>query len=259
MGKGETKTKRDMVKVADLLASPLNPRTTFDATKMAELVESVKARGVLVPLLVRPAPKNGKLEIIAGERRWRAAKIAKVAEVPVVIEEMSDELALETMVIENGQREDVHPLEEAAGFAKLIAFGRTPSEIAGKVGRPTRYVAQRISLTGLISAARKAYAKGNLLLGHALLIGRLPESRQDWALEMATPRWSPPSVERLREILQQRQKNVSSAPFKVSDAELLPKAGACTECPHRSGANMEETRVINKNSPPADEGCGLCG
>jgi len=228
-----------MVEVGKLRPSPLNPRKTFDPEKFAELVVSVKARGVLVPLLVRPV--NGNLEIIAGERRWRAAKAAKVAQVPAVIEDMSDQLALEAMVIENAQREDILPLEEAAGYAKLVEFGESADQIAGKVGRPARYVHQRLSLCNLIPSAQKALEAEKILLGHALLIARLPQGQQEWALEHTLPGQyrDSPTVDHLREILKSRQVNVDGAAFKGSDAQLVPKAGACSACPKRSGASPE--------------------
>src|SRR6476619_1398759 len=109
---------QDAIAIELVKPSATNPRKYFDEGKLAELAASIKAKGVIVPLVTRAV--NGHYEIVAGERRWRASKIAGLATVPVVVRELTDVQVLEIQLIENLQREDVHPLEEADGFARLL-------------------------------------------------------------------------------------------------------------------------------------------
>jgi len=242
MTQAQTEVVLTQIQVCALRPTGLNPRKAVDDGPLEELTASVQLRGVLVPLLVRPAKKGKGFEIVAGERRWRAAKKAKLATVPAIVEDMNDELALETMVVENGQREDILPLEEADGYQKLAEYGREPSEIAARVGRGVRHVLQRMSLGQLIEPARIALREEKILLGHAMLLARLPEERQAPGLEaaMRTDHFGrQATVEQLRGWLDNRQRNINSAPFKASDAGLIEKAGACAECPKRTGATPE--------------------
>ncbi len=169
--------------VEDFFPSPLNPRKHFDKTKMEELVESVRAKGIIEPLVAREA--KGKLEIVAGERRYKAAKTVGLEELPVVIRQLTDVETLEIMVIENGQRDDLHPLEEAEGFRRLMKEdpAYTPAAVAAKVGKSVRYVQQRMALGRLLPAAQKAFLDDDITAGHADLISRLSEDDQAAALK----------------------------------------------------------------------------
>src|SRR5579863_9027371 len=128
-----------MLPVASIVPNVNNPRKHFDKAALKDLAKTIAEHGVLEPLLCRPDPldKHGKkFEIIFGERRWRAAKLAERAEIPVIVRsDIDDQKALEMMVIENDQREDVHPLEQSRGYQALIAGGYTREQIAEKVGK----------------------------------------------------------------------------------------------------------------------------
>jgi ParB family chromosome partitioning protein len=161
--------------IGQLAESKTNPRRHFDPGKLAELAASAKQHGILEPLLVRP--HNGKglgYEIVAGARRYRAAKLAELKVLPVRIMELTDEQVLEIQLIENLQREDPHPMEEADGYQRLIAMGHTAEELAEKVGKDRSYIYKRIQLAALIPAAKDAFLENRINIGHALLICRLP-------------------------------------------------------------------------------------
>ncbi len=150
------------------------PRRVFDPEKLAGLVASIKDKGILTPLLVRPHKSiaNG-YELIAGERRWRAAQAAQLHDVPVVIRELSDRETLEIALVENLQREDLNPLEEAEAYARLTEeFEHTQEELAQAVGKSRSHVANMMRLLGASQKVKDFLAEGKLTAGHArALIG----------------------------------------------------------------------------------------
>jgi len=157
------------VAVAKVVASPWQPRSTFDAAALTELVDSVKVHGVLQPLLVRMV--GSKFELIAGERRLRAAQAALLRKVPVIVIEATDEKALEIALIENLQREDLNPIEEAEGYTLLQKkFNLTQEEVARQVGKARASVANALRLLELSDGIRRHVADGLLSVGHAKVL-----------------------------------------------------------------------------------------
>jgi ParB/RepB/Spo0J family partition protein len=173
----ETTSTFQVLKLAQLHESPLNPRRHFDPAKLQELTESVRQHGVRTPLLVRP---NGDgYEIGAGHRRFRAAAAAGLVEVPAVIRPMTDVEFLELLNFENLEREDIHPLEEADGFRTLMAqAGYDVARIAERIGKSTKYVYDRVKLLALIPAAQQLFRDGAITAGHAILLARLKPADQ---------------------------------------------------------------------------------
>ncbi len=162
------------VAIEFLHPNPRNPRRQFAAAELDELAASIKERGVIQPIAVRPAPgATGAFEIIAGERRWRAAQRAGLHDVPVVVLEVSDAEALELAIIENVQREDLNPLEEAAGYQALgDEFKYGQDDIAKVVGKSRSHVANMLRLLKLPPPVQAAIRTGELSAGHArALIG----------------------------------------------------------------------------------------
>ena len=156
-----------------------NPRTYFDPDKMAELEEGIRAVGVLEPIVVRPIPGTDRYEIIAGERRWRAAQRAGLQEVPVLIREIPDESALAMALIENIQRENLNPLEEANGIKRLIdEFGMTHESAAQAVGRSRSAVSNLLRLQNLHASVQDMLMSGRLDMGHARALLGLEGVRQ---------------------------------------------------------------------------------
>lgn len=258
--------------VASIEASPTNPRKTFDPKKHEELTDSVRQHGVLQPILVRPHPaRRGKYELIAGERRWRAAKAAKLATIPVMVKELNDLQTLEVQVIENLQREDIHPLEEAEGYEVLLnKHGFTVEQLAGKVGKSKAYVYARIKLCALSPDARDSFMDGELDASTALLVARIPvPALQKQALkEIATGgEWlegnkrAPMSYRRAAAHVRERYMlRLEQAPFDVKAMYLAknkanPIAGACVDCPKRTGNAPDLFGDVDSDNVCTDPEC----
>ena len=155
------------LKVDQLQAGKYQPRTRMDEASLAELAESIKSQGIMQSILVRPI-SGTKFEIIAGERRWRAAKLAGLRDVPVIVRDVPDASALAMALIENIQREDLNPLEEAAGVQRLIAeFGLTHEKAAQAIGRSRTATTNLLRLLGLTKPVQAMLAEGKLEMGHA--------------------------------------------------------------------------------------------
>jgi len=165
------------VPTASLRPGRYQPRRRFDAEQMAALVESVRSQGVLQPILVRPAADApGTYEIVAGERRWRAAQEAQLHEVPIVLRELTDGDALEIALVENVQREDLTPLEEAEGYRRLIEeFHHTQEELAHVVGKSRSHVANTMRLLTLPESVKALIEQGEISAGHARALLNLPD------------------------------------------------------------------------------------
>lgn len=160
-----------------VVPSPLQPRATFIEAPLDELVESIRQHGIIQPLIVRPV--NGKLELIAGERRWRASGKLGLATVPVIEREASDRDVLEMALIENLQREDLNPMEEAGGYVRLAKeYGMKQDEIAVRVGKSRASVANAMRLLDLDAGVQMLVARGNLSVGHAKAVLSLKDREQ---------------------------------------------------------------------------------
>jgi len=155
------------LKLNDIEPNKEQPRKTFDEKALQELANSIERNGVLQPLLVRPMT-DGSYQLVAGERRWRASRMAGLSEVPVVIKEMSDEQAMEIALIENLQREDLNPIEEAEGLQLLIErYNLTQEEAAARVGRSRPAIANALRLLNLPEKVRTLAKEGKISAGHA--------------------------------------------------------------------------------------------
>src|SRR5690242_17506232 len=142
-------TEFQMMERSRIQPSPLNPRKYFDPAKLQELAASMgNGVGVIEPLVVRPRPDLNAYELVAGERRWRASEIAGVTDLPVIVKSLTDQQVIEMMLIENGQREDVNPLEEGDGFKKALELGAFDNvdALAAHVGKSRRYVYDHLKL-----------------------------------------------------------------------------------------------------------------
>ncbi len=160
--------------------NPDQPRRHFDDTELEELADSIRQRGVISPILVRPAPgAPGEYQIVAGERRWRAAQRANLHTVPAIVRALDDEEVAEISIIENVQRADLNPLEEALGYKTLIdKFNRTQDAVAKAVGKSRPYVSNALRLLALPEAVRDHVVGGRLSAGHARAIAAAPDPSQ---------------------------------------------------------------------------------
>jgi ParB family transcriptional regulator, chromosome partitioning protein len=164
--------------VMDLQPGKYQPRTRMDAGSLEELAASIRTQGLMQPITVRPIG-GGRHEIIAGERRWRAAQIAEMTEVPVIIRDIPDEAALAMSLIENIQREDLNPLEEALGIQRLIdEFGMTHQQAADALGRSRPATSNLLRLLQLHEAVRELLMVGDIEMGHARALLALPAAEQ---------------------------------------------------------------------------------
>ena len=168
-------TKEDalvsFVELSRLVANPHQPRQFFSDAEIEELSSSLKTHGILQPILVRPVPESGKLEIVAGERRYRAATRAELTQVPVIIKEMSVREALEVAIVENVQRQNLSPLEEAKSYQRLMdEFNQTAQEISEKVGKDRASIANIVRVLKLPEVVQEMLNDGRITLGHAKAI-----------------------------------------------------------------------------------------
>ena len=167
-----------MAPVESLKPNPDQPRKQFDAAELDELAASIRDKGVLLPILVRAQPgEDGMWQIIAGERRWRAAQLARLTEVPIIDRPMDDLEVLEVAIIENVQRSDLNPLEEANAYALLMErFGRTQDAVAGIVGKSRSHVANTLRLLQLPEGVLEHVSAGRLSAGHARALITAPDA-----------------------------------------------------------------------------------
>ncbi|MCB1389348.1 MAG: ParB/RepB/Spo0J family partition protein [Rhodobacteraceae bacterium] len=154
--------------IESIRANPDQPRRTFDERALGELAESIRAKGIVQPLVVRPAAESGIYEIVAGERRWRAAQLARLAAVPVLVRDFSDQEVLEVAIIENIQREGLNAIEEASGYRQLIdRFGHTQEKVAEALGKSRSHIANLLRLLTLPQEVQNMVVAGTITAGHA--------------------------------------------------------------------------------------------
>jgi ParB family chromosome partitioning protein len=155
-----------MVPIEHVSRNPKNPRRHFDDAELQDLASSIRQHGIVQPVVVRP--RGGSFEIIAGERRWRAAQLAGLSEIPVIVRDVDDRTALEIAIVENVQRSDLNPLEEALGYEQLIAeHGYTQNDLGEIIGKSRSHVANSLRLLKLPDPVRDMLSAGSLSAGHA--------------------------------------------------------------------------------------------
>ncbi len=265
------------VPVAIIARTLRNPRKHFDQGKLQELADSIKATGVHQAILLRPLPESriadeqrlaiaekrerAQYEIVCGERRWRATRLAGLAEIPAMIRAMSDADALRASVIENLQREDVTKLEEAEGYRELLDLGNTTAEkIAKDVGKSRTYVFNVLKILDACDAVREALRKGEIDFSRAQLLARIPGAQiQAQALEDITEtdwKGDKPGYDECARIVRDKYMvRLDRAKFDIADASLIPAAGSCANCSKRAGANTELQKEMGSADICTDKPC----
>lgn len=230
---------------AMLHPSPTNPRKTFEEEPLQDLAKSILQHGIMQPIVVREMPEamrqalgtEARLEIVVGERRWRAANIASLPTVPVLLRDLTDEQVIALQVIENLQREGLSAIEEAEGYEVLRKQGMTAAQIADSVGKSKAYIHAKLKLLELGPEGRDKLRAGEMSESVALLVARVPPSLQARAVaRVCEPDYSGnrPSVRTAANILQNHfTKDLDDAWFAQDDEVLAPDAGPCTTCPKR--------------------------
>jgi ParB family chromosome partitioning protein len=250
-----------------LVESPSNPRRNFDENFLKGMAASMRVQGVLQRLLARPREKG--FEIVFGAQRYRAAQMAELPTIPVDIREMSDAEVLEAQLVENLQRRDVHPMEEAQGFKGLLDLEEpkyTVEQIAAKMGKSPAYVTTRLKLTDLAPKVVEAFYAEEVGVGHALLLAKLPQEQQEQALTACYKEVYNGGTKPTRVLLPVRNLQfwidtnilllLKDAPFNKRDAQLVPAAGSCADCPKRTGHNK---LLFSDDLGRQGDQCKLCG
>jgi ParB family chromosome partitioning protein len=255
--------------LALLTESTTNPRRVFEESALKERADTIRTNGVLSPLLVRPKNERS-FEIVFGARRYRAAQIAEAATVPVRIKNMTDAEVLEAQLIENLQRRDVHPMEEAQGFKALLDLEEPKysiEQIGAKTGKSPSYIAARLKLVELTPLVTEAFYAEEIGVGHALLLAKLPADRQEEALkECFREEWSGSADRKAKRILlpvrtlhvwieQHILLLLKDAPFDKRNAHLVAIAGSCVDCPRRTGHNKLLFADLGKLDACTDPSC----
>lgn len=231
------------VAIDQIHESTTNPRQTFEQSKLEELAESIRQHGLIQPITVRP--NSDGFEIVAGARRFRAAQLAELFSLPARIVELTDAAAMEWQLVENSQRVDVHPYEEAQGFQRLLDLpGYDVTALVLKSGKSASHIYARLSLLQLIPEVAQAFTEERITASHANLLARLPQEHQAAAFENC---WRKDWQDREAHLLPAKHLsgwiqanlylNLAEAPFDREDTTLKPEAGACVSCPRRSGFN----------------------
>lgn len=231
------------IAIDQLFESTTNPRKTFDPKKLEELAESIRSGGLIQPIVVRP--KDNAFEIVAGARRFRAGQLAEQFSLPARIKELTDAQAIEWQLVENSQREDVHPYEEAQGFQRLLDMpGYDVPALVSKSGKSASHIYARLALLQLVPTVAEAFVADRITASHANLIARLPQEHQPAAFDNCWRKdWQDtephllPSKHLAAWIEGNLYLNLADAPFDRADITLNPDAGACLTCPKRSGYN----------------------
>lgn len=247
------------LETSDILISNNNPRKSFKEKEMQELADSIKLQGVLQPILVRL--KESNYELVCGERRLRATIKAGISTIPVFVRELTDDQAFECMIIENLERKDVHPLEEAEAFQKMIDSDRyTVQDIALKLSKTEQLIIQRMKLNCLIDEVKEDFTNDILSIGHALLIARQTEENQRVILEKYKDSYQANhngygSYKSLNNYIDGFMVDLSKAKFDTERADLNTLCTACSICTKRTGANQLLFADIEKVDKCLDRVC----
>ena len=237
------------IPISKLIANPLQPRRLFNKESINELAASIKSKGLVQPILVRPSEKNpGNYEIIAGERRWRAAQIAQLHEMPAVVKNLNDVESLEIAIIENVQRSDLTVIEEASGYKKLIeSYGHTQEQLSEIVGKSRSHVANIMRLLTLPQSIQDMITEGKISAGHARAImnSAFPEKLAEKIVSENL------SVREAESIAKQRKNQIKKVKLKDPDTvdlenSLSQKLGLNVEINHK-GNKGGHIRIDYKN------------
>lgn len=238
------------VAISAITIGKLNPRKEFDETELKELSETIREQGIIQPLLLRYTDKADKYELVCGNRRLLAASAIGLKEVPAKVQEMTDDEAVEAMIVENLQRANINDIEEASAFLRLIKTkGKKMEDIAITVGKTPKYVASRLKLTDLLPEFQTAIRDRFMDVDLGLKIAVLSQETQKalWKSERCK---AGEEIDITTWTIGKYQQKLSSAPFDLKDKELNKTMGACVGCPNNTASN---TLLF-----PEMEGVGMC-
>lgn len=252
------------VPIDQLSESPTNPRKAF--TGLEELAASIRESGVLQPVLVRTKDGNGavKFELVAGARRLRASKLAGLKALPAIIRKMTDEEVVDLQLVENIQREDMHPMDEAEALSLLVkrkdatTANDPAATVAQRLGKPKAYVVRRLRLLNLPKDARVAFRAGAITLEAAMSIARMGDEKTRAEVSkdiLALAQRGEFSTHAATDIAEDRAHDLNAAPFDKKDAALYAEAGACGPCPKRTGNAPDLFSDVTRGDLCTDGSC----
>ena len=230
-----------------------NPRHFFNVATMQELAESIKSTGVHQPITVRPVQNDmidaepTHFEIVCGARRFRASEMAGKEKIPAIIRRLNDEEAALVCSIENLQRVDLHPMEEAEGFRQILADGTKVDDLAQQLGKSKAYIYASIKLCSLCGEVKKLFIEGKIAASHAVLIARIPLRITQIEVANETIKWNWPVSNLERMIAGRYQCKLDDAKWNLKDEKLHPSAGSCVKCPNRTGNQQHNYPGISAN------------
>ena len=252
--------------LAELAACKTNGRGRADQASMEELTDSVRSHGILQPLIVRPR-EDGAFEVVCGHRRLEAARSAGLKLIPVIERPLTDHEAAEIQLIENLQREDLSPLDEAQAIERLLTLV-TIDEAQARLGKSRAYLASRTMLTRLPQEARLALEAGTLSLSVALMVARIPDEtlreqvagevqggRQVYDPDADEPTHTPLTIAEARKAFERTMLKLEHATFDTQDPMLLDLAGSCAGCPKRTGNNVDLFGDVDDRDVCTDPAC----
>ncbi|MEM8802520.1 MAG: ParB/RepB/Spo0J family partition protein [Pseudomonadota bacterium] len=260
---GAPKRTETLVDIARISANPDQPRQYFDQKDLDELAESVRQKGIIQPLIVRPDPKSeGSFQIVAGERRWRAAQKVSLHKVPVIIRDLDDTEVLELAIIENIQRSDLNPVDEARGYQQLMnRFGHTQEKMAEALGKSRSHIANMVRLLTLPEQVLEFVQKGALSMGHARAL--VPaENPMALAQQIMAKKLSVRDVEKLLKAPRDGANTSSARKTQTKDADtrqiekdLSAALGMLVSIDHVAGSEKGKLVVQYKNLEQLDDVC----
>ena len=248
------------VPIEHVSRNPRNPRRSFDESELQDLASSIRQHGIVQPVVVRP--HGGQYEIIAGERRWRAAQLAGLVEIPVIIREVDDRTALELAIVENVQRSDLNPLEEALGYEQLIAeHGYTQNDLGEIIGKSRSHVANSLRLLKLPDPVREMLSAGTLSAGHARALVTTSDPVQ-LARTIVSKGMSVRDAEKLAQADIKAQSEPQGAPKVEKDSDTLAlertlsdALGLDVKISHRNGGG--QVRINYRTLEQLEDVCRL--
>ncbi|MEX0971446.1 MAG: ParB/RepB/Spo0J family partition protein [Paracoccaceae bacterium] len=260
-GEGRARAADTTLPIEKIAPNPDQPRRNFKPEDLDELVASIREKGVLQPLIVRPDPNvSGRYQIVAGERRWRAAQRAQLHSLPVIIRDFSDSEVLEVAIIENIQRTDLNPAEEAAGYRQLMdSFGHTQEQLAIVLGKSRSHIANLLRLLNLPDSVLEHLRAGRLSAGHArtLVTAENPETLAKLIIQKGLNVRQAEALARQGQAPKEKRalKPAKDSDTRAIEADLMAHLRLKVDIRHRPGGESGEITISYKS---LDELDGLC-
>lgn len=259
---GESRKPDEMIAIDLIEPNPEQPRRQFSDAQLADLAASIREKGIIQPLIVRPNPDGGTYQIVAGERRWRAAQIARLHEVPAIVRDFSDTEALEVAIIENIQRADLNPVEEAQGYRDLMdRFGHTQEKLSESLGKSRSHIANHLRLLQLPGDVLDLLRQGDVTAGHARAL-ITAENPSELARQVVSRKLSVRETEKLVKAGKEapkrrppRERVEKDADTRALEADLSAATGMKVSINHKPGTTEGQVVITYEHLEQLDDLC----